>query len=513
MSVKENQLDIAVQNKLNLEVQDGGSPVDSAVDTINLVGGTVTNPSPGTIQLDLSALSGGSSGNVNDMLNDAIKQNSAYEAGLTVGTTNTVEGLLSSPSTNVNFDGFAEIETGLIHQIDTVNTNVDIVVDDGDDNSAEYTNGDILYLIKSDTINGVTAYAIQKEVTITGSSHSAGQTTFTISDTSDILVNDFVVKKGLITHEQSNVTMGSANSFSTMNEDGVLKIISVDNSAPPSQMQHYWDLGSATSGSEPFSVATNGPNLNIVGTGFSTPAGLTTATANANTGWNVSNYLVDAEQGGTVGNSILAGNWQQTWSCSGWYYHATAFSGSHAIIGNWQTQGWRLWFNTTNVRITGGTTGFDTTENIPSASFTVGAWHFITINHRVDTNSRWQVMVNGVQTAINDVFTSTADLVGNATGSSGFFRLGFTNGNGGLGAVANARYDEFFFFDRLVPLAEHQTYYNSGTGAGPFVTAATVQIDYSSAAPSSGQKIASKITTVKTGTPKIDVKKHGIVLE
>lgn len=450
--------------------------------------------------------------NINDLINDTDVLDSAFETGISEATTSTIEGVLSQLREDAGFDGLAEIETNLIFEVDTVTNDTSFVVTDYNNYSAEFSNGDKLYIVRSDTINGVTTYAwTGEEITITGASHSAPDTTFTTTETYSLAVGDFIIKKGLITKEQSCVPLGDANSFEEMVEEGIVKINSVTNSGAASGLTHYWDLGTLTSGAEPYSV-TGGPNLTIVGSNWSIAAGKTTAGSNANSSFSSgSRYLIDATTGFPGAGSVMAANWAQTWSCNGWFYQGAAFSGTQGIIGSWEsTRGWRLYYDGSNVRITGGTSGFDTTQT--ANLFTNGQWHFVTINHRIDSgNSRWQVMVNGTQSNINDVNTSTAQPVVNPSGSTGLFQLGQSQGAGAPSAPDNSRYEEFFFFNRIVTLSEHQQYYNSGTGATPLGIETILRIAYESTLPASGQKIASKATTVKVGTPKINIIKHGII--
>lgn len=461
---------------------------------------------------DLEDFAGGEFGNtrmIQSLLNDTTLTNAAYTTGVEVTTNATIEGLLEGPvdSTSFKLHGLVQIDTDMMFPVITVNTNTSVVVTDAANRTAELTSGTVFYVIKTDTINGATAYAVNGLVTSTGSSSSATfQTTIPMTSTSGVSVGNYLIKKGLVTLDRSCVALGSSNSFSAMTEKSILKFVSVANGGG-SGLTHYWNLGTSATGSEAILSGLTGPNLTIAGTLSIASAGITTSTASSSSSWG-SNRLYDSTHGAVGSGSVLAANWRQSWSLCFWIYRNTTFTDGMELVGDVSDgRGFRLYVTDSGnaVRINDSTS--NSTNSIPIASV-VSGWNFITITHRIATNSRWTVMLNGVQTNINDELFSQQ--VNNPSNSGGTLHFGANAG--GSGAIAaNTRYDEAYIFNRQITIAEHQALYNSGTGQTPLGIRAVLLQRFSDSSFASGTKIAAKVTTVKAGSPLISVNKYGII--
>lgn len=520
------------QVKNTPQILDEGSPLGFAK-KIDFVGagvsvGYVSDTATVTIPGGGGGSSDGGADPIEILLSQGQVRNSAYNDGLSLqnNQTNTAEGYTLKQETNIEFRAVNDYRTNLVFKIDVINAGDSIEVQDGFDKSADMLIGDTVRIFREETIGGVSKY-IDAEIVKTldaNASHSLGTTTIPLSDTTDLLVGDYVIPEDQVTHEISFVNAGSPDSFQSLTKSTseVVEGVAIDGIIP--DLAHYWRLGTALSNGQT-EPDLGSYNVDLIVRGWNGSGNITNATVSLTTTAGNVDIAVQGFDAVRGGNSaclfdpggdnnpqvlgIGAGSWNKTFTMGFW--------------ANWQNS------SATNIPIGGGADGsfgwglfrdggagtrliFAGGQSSTWAADSGGAW----IHYMIQAvySGGYTVSVYRNNSLVLSGFSGgTPTHKTGANERSGWFIIGSGGAGDGSSGVNGAdlgdKFEEVFFVERTLTTQERSDIYNSGSGAR--LDKEVVMQERLESAGISGRILKSRLTVKNASASQIVATSHGVI--
>jgi hypothetical protein len=268
-----------------------------------------------------------------------------------------------------------------------------IDVSDSENTSANLVNGNSMYVFNTTNSMGQPDFSYLATRTITGSSHSAGTTTITMT-TSGISVGDYVVKKTLTVAASVTTDANNAENFSTLsNTSSGIQLLGSRSYPNPNNVYAHWWLGGPSNTLAVRDQTGNSRTLTAIG-GLNRQDAFKSGKYAAS-GFSNSNYFrTDANTGELYngnGETIYLSYWVYYAGTNGTDRHmaadrrydgASLFGWDITVNGSASSILYRTWNNS------GSASG-----SISGGSMAVGSWNHVFIKINTGDSQLW---LNGV---------------------------------------------------------------------------------------------------------------------